>query len=104
MNDLLKDCKSEVRLRHATNTKWGDEVNLFHCMSHCALNMHYVNGVPLHDEMPNIKEFLLGNERYGYPPVAVLGEPGIEFHYSGAGFLVLQHLIEFVILCMEKNF
>ena len=94
VNDLLKDCKSEVRLRHPTNTKWGDEVNLLHCMSHCALNMHYVNGVPLHDEMPDIKEFLLGNERYGYPPVAVLGEPGIEFHYSGAGFLVLQHLIE----------
>jgi allantoicase len=93
-NQVLEQCGSTLRLQHATNADYGDQVNLTHLMSHCALNMHYVNGVPLDEDMPNVQDFLEGNERYGYPPVEVLGEPGKEFHYSGGGFLVLQHIIE----------
>jgi len=63
-------------------------------MSHCALNMHYVNGIPLTEPMVDVLELLNGNERYGYPAVDVIHEPGTTFQYSGGGFLVLQHIIE----------
>merc|ERR1719223_1194261 len=63
-------------------------------MSHCALNMHYVNGIPANEPMPPTTAFLRGNEKYGYPPIEVINEPGMVFKYSGGGFLVLAHLIE----------
>ena len=44
-------------------------------------------------------DFLNGNEKYSYPAIEVLSKPGTVFHYSGGGFLVLQHLIE----SFEKN-
>ena len=47
----------------------------------------------------SIKDFLNGNEKYSYPAIEVLSKPGTVFHYSGGGFLVLQHLIE----SFEKN-
>jgi len=90
-NKLLEQSGSSFRLDHPT---WGSKVALRHLMSHSALNMHYVNGVPLNEEMPDVLDFLRGNEKYGYPPVEVINEPGQVFKYSGGGFLVLQHLIE----------
>lgn len=91
VNDLLEKTTSTFRIRHS---KYGDKVLLWHLMSHSALNMHYVNGVPLDETMPDTRDFLEGNERYGYPPIDVVGKPGSLFQYSGGGFLVLQHLIE----------
>ena len=39
--------------------------------------MHYVNGVPLEDsDLPDTLEFLNGNEKYDYPPVQTISEPG----------------------------
>ena len=100
-NKLLRDCGSSFRLSHPNNVEWGEQVNLQHLMSHSALNMHYVNGVPLNAEenMLPIKDFLNGNKKYDYPAIEVLSKPGTVFHYSGGGFLVLQHLIE----SFEKN-
>jgi malate synthase len=69
-------------------------VRISHLMGHCALNLHYVNGVPLNREMPPIKEFLTGNKEYGYEAVKVVVPPGEKFQYSGGGFLVLERLIE----------
>lgn len=70
------------------------DLKIRHLMSHCALNLHYVNGVPANRKMPGITEFLRGNEEYGYEPVKVVHAPGEKFQYSGGGFLVLEHLIE----------
>ena len=69
-------------------------VKISHLMSHCALNLHYVNGVPANRKMPPIAEFIHGNETYGYEPVKVINPPGEKFQYSGGGFLVLEYLIE----------
>ncbi|GBG28752.1 Malate synthase, glyoxysomal [Hondaea fermentalgiana] len=91
VNDLLAQTQSTFRIK---NSKYGDKVFLWHLMSHSALNMHYVNGVPLSETMPETRDFLEGNETYGYPPIDVVGKPGTLFQYSGGGFLVLQHLIE----------
>jgi allantoicase len=44
--------------------------------------------------MPPISHFLTGNDKYGYAPVEVINPPGTIFQYSGAGFIVLEHLIE----------
>jgi malate synthase len=70
------------------------KVNILHLMSHSALNLHYVNGVPANRKMPPISEFLKGNAEYGYEPVKVINNPGEKFQYSGGGFLVLEYLIE----------
>lgn len=87
VDELLKYTESPFRL--------GDErVNITHLMGHSALNMHYVNGVPANRKMPPIKDFLNGNAEFGYVPVKVINTPGEVFQYSGAGFIVLEHLIE----------
>ena len=91
VNSLLEKTNSTFRLVHP---EWGNQVSIAHLMGHCALNMHYVNGVPLDEEMPSINNFLYGNEKYGYVPVEVINTPGSTFQYSGAGFIVLEHLIE----------
>lgn len=70
------------------------KLTIAHLMSHCALNLHYVNGVPLNKTMPKISEFLKGNTEYGYEPVKVINPPGEKFQYSGGGFLVLEYLLE----------
>lgn len=70
------------------------KVTITHLMSHCALNLHYVNGVPANRKMPTIDKFLRGNTEYGYDPIQVVNPPGEKFQYSGGGFLVLEHLIE----------
>lgn len=70
------------------------KVTIAHLMSHSALNLHYVNGVPADRDMPKISAFLKGNQEYGYEPVKVVNPPGEKFQYSGGGFLVLEHLIE----------
>jgi malate synthase len=69
-------------------------VTIAHLMGHCALNLHYVNGVPANRKMPQIKDFLKGNTDYGYEPIKVVNTPGEKFQYSGGGFIVLEHLIE----------
>jgi allantoicase/malate synthase/CubicO group peptidase (beta-lactamase class C family)/2-oxo-4-hydroxy-4-carboxy--5-ureidoimidazoline (OHCU) decarboxylase len=70
------------------------ELRICHLMSHQGLNLHYVNGVPLNEKMPKISEFLKGNEKYGYEKIKVINTPGEKFQYSGAGFIVLEHLLE----------
>jgi len=91
VNEVLGRTDSTFRIRDKTH---GEKVLLRHLMSHSALNMHYVNGVPLNEEMPDVRELVEGNEKYGYPAIEVVGEPGTLFQYSGGGFLVLQHIIE----------
>lgn len=95
VNRLLSQYGSTFKLKNKDSVEV-DEVTLEHLMNHSALNMHYVNGVPLGDEFPTIDKFLLGNECYGYEPIYVLGRPGVEFHYSGAGFIVLEYLLELI--------
>ncbi|OUR94160.1 hypothetical protein A9Q84_17800 [Halobacteriovorax marinus] len=96
VNELLAKTESTFRLKSSLGspTSWGDKVTLRHLMSHGALNMHYVNGVPADKEMPSICDFLEGNSDYGYEKIVVINEPGEKFQYSGAGFIVLEHLIE----------
>jgi allantoicase/malate synthase/CubicO group peptidase (beta-lactamase class C family) len=84
VNTLLKDFK----------IPGGDKVTIEHLMSHKALNLHYVNGVPADRKMPSISQFLTGNKDYGYDPIKVVNDPGTKFQYSGGGFLVLEHLLE----------
>ena len=90
VNELLSKTKSSYRIPG----EWGDQVTLTHLMNHHALNLHYVNGVPGNEPMPSIEEFLSGNPKYGYDAIQVVNPPGTKFKYSGAGFIVLEHLLE----------
>ena len=93
VNLLLAKTKSTFRIISANHT-WPDQVTIAHLMSHSALNMHYVNGVPANLKMPEIRNFLEGNNDYGYSPLEVINPPGTKFQYSGGGFLILEHLLE----------
>ncbi len=88
VNDLFASTDSTFRIPA------GEKVTLRDLMSHSALNMHYVNGVPADRPMPPVRDFLEGNKDYDYPPIQVQNPPGEKFQYSGGGFLVLEHLIE----------
>lgn len=94
VNKLLKSTKSAFRLTSKENPAWADQVLVRHLMSHSALNLHYVKGFSKDKSAPKIEEILLSPTRFGYEPVNVLSKPGTNFNYSGAGFLVLEHLIE----------
>jgi allantoicase/malate synthase/2-oxo-4-hydroxy-4-carboxy--5-ureidoimidazoline (OHCU) decarboxylase len=96
VNALLANTFSAFRIPslNADHPEWGDQVTIAQLMNHNGLNLHYVNGVPWDQPMPNVSEFLKGNTKYGYAPVGVINEPGSIFQYSGGGFLVLEHLIE----------
>lgn len=92
-NRLLQDLDSPYRIKSPINPSWADQVTLQHLMNHTALNMHYVKGFPCSQKMPRIEELLCRPADSGYEPVQVLSEPGHIFHYSGGGFLVLEHII-----------
>ncbi len=90
-----KDIPLETSVQHLLpELELDPRVTIAHLMSHCALNLHYVNGLPLNKKMPDIDKFLKGNAEYGYEPVKVVNTPGEKFQYSGGGFLVLEHLIQ----------
>jgi len=88
VNSLFNQTKSHFRIED------GDKVCLEHLMNHSALSMHYVKGISLQEKMPSCEELLNGSAKFQYEKVRVLHLPGTKFHYSGGGFLVLQHLIE----------
>lgn len=90
VNSLLEKTSSSFRLEG----KWGDQVQIKHLMSHSALNMHYVNGISEEMPFPPLKELLEGNSEFNYVKCEVQNEPGKIFSYSGAGFMVLEHLLE----------
>lgn len=96
VNELLSKTNSKFRIvsNDKDHSEWADEVKIKHLMGHNALNMHYVFGIPTNSEMPNVADLIIGNEEYRYEKASVINKPGTSFKYSGAGFLVLEHLIE----------
>jgi malate synthase/CubicO group peptidase (beta-lactamase class C family) len=92
VNALFARTKSAFRLRCDSAPSSADRVTIAHLMSHTALNMHYVPGLPSSAPMPPCAELLEGG--HGYEAARVICEPGTSFRYSGAGFIVLEHLIE----------
>jgi allantoicase/malate synthase/CubicO group peptidase (beta-lactamase class C family)/2-oxo-4-hydroxy-4-carboxy--5-ureidoimidazoline (OHCU) decarboxylase len=96
VNKILEKYNSDFRLKSKSNENWENQVTLKHLMGHGALNMHYVNGVPSGDEMPNINKFLSGNVKYSYEAIEIQNEPGTKFQYSGAGFIILEYIIELI--------
>jgi allantoicase/CubicO group peptidase (beta-lactamase class C family) len=98
VNGLLEKYDSPYRIPSGDPAfpDWGDRVTIAQLMDHSSLNMHYVNGIPISDAVPNVLDLITGSleERYGYAKVCAPKEPGSAFGYSGGGFLVLQHLIE----------
>ena len=59
---------------------------------------HYVHGVPRGSRFPPVVDLISGTAAqpapHGYASLEVTKAPGTAFHYSGGGFLVLQHLVE----------
>lgn len=91
VNELFARTSSPFRLK-SPNQGWAESVTVEHLLSHSALNMHYVKGIPSDLPFPSVTDFLNGG--HGYEPLQIIAEPGKEFHYSGGGFLVLEHLLE----------
>jgi len=100
VNSILDKYGSTFKLVSIDETSmWGDEVTFEMLLSHTAgLKMHYVNGISLKEEFPPVLDLLTGKyqDSHGYPSVRVQERPGEHFSYSGASFLVLQHVLEIV--------
>ena len=96
VNALLSKTSSGIRVLslNPKHPEWADQVTLTHLMSHEALNLHYVNGVPADQPMPSAKQLMVEHDQFHYEPSGVLNEPGSTFQYSGGGFIVLEHIIE----------
>jgi allantoicase/malate synthase/CubicO group peptidase (beta-lactamase class C family) len=72
-----------------------DHVTIRDLLQHTALNMHYVNGIE-GKSAPEIDPLLLRPQDFGYQKIEVKNRPGQKFSYSGAGFMVLEHILELV--------
>lgn len=94
VNDLLKDLKSTFRLNSTKNPDWSAKVCLRDLIAHSALNMHYVLGFDDLSARPPLEKLLLDPQKYGLTPIDVINMPGEVFSYSGAGFLVLEYILE----------
>ncbi len=96
VNELFTKSSSNFRIKtlNPNFEQSTDLVSIKNLLNHSALNLHYVNGVPANKAMPKISDFLEGNIEYKYPPIELIDIPGKNFHYSGGGFIVLEHLIE----------
>ncbi len=96
VNSLFEMTESSFRVTTLVkeHPEWADQVTLKHLLEHTALNLHYVNGFPLKNEMPNVLRLLDHDNCFGYAKIGVINPPGTIFQYSGGGFLVLEHLIE----------
>ena len=93
VNALLSKFGSAFSIEPKT---FGDAVEIRHLLNHSALSMHYVNGIENSQSFPNVSELINGSEKYNYKKVEAVCTPGSQFHYSGGGFLVLEHLIELI--------
>lgn len=94
VNDVLASSGTSFRLVSAENPEWADRVTIADLMRHTALNMHYVKGIAADAPLPKASALLDGNNAFDYEPVRVISDPGTTFKYSGAGFLVLETLLE----------
>lgn len=100
VNPLLAEAGTRFRLTTADGhpSSWADEATLEHMVNHTGVGMHYVNGVPLTKPFPPVLDLISGTEAkpapYGYASLEMVKQPGTAFHYSGGGFLVMQHLLE----------
>lgn len=94
VDDLLARAGSSFRVGGK------DPVTLEHLLSHSAMNMHYVKGFP--GKVPPVTELLAG--QHSYAKVEVIADPGKEFHYSGGGYLVLEHLLQSLGIKFENLF
>ena len=95
---LLAEAGSTFRLTAASGfpAEWAEEATLTHMLHHTGGGMHYVNGVPLTQPFPPVLHLISGTPEkpapHGYASLQMVKQPGTAFHYSGGGFLVMQHL------------
>ncbi len=96
VNALLSKTSSSIRVLslNPKHPEWADQVTLAHLMSHEALNLHYVTGIPLNQPMPSASQLIAEHDQFHYEPIEVLNEPGSSFQYSGGGFIMLEHVIQ----------
>lgn len=103
VNELLKELGADFKLESTIDPSWGDKVQLKHLMSHAALNMHYVNGFDFGAEVPKAEVLLKGLPANDYPKADVIHEPGTKFKYSGAGFILLEYIVELFLAKDNKT-
>ena len=98
--DVLSRLNSPFVLEVAPGVpkEWLHELKLYHLVNHTGLGLHYVNGVPPNRTggFPAVVELLQGKheKELGYPKIMLEKRPGTQFGYSGAGFMLLQHILE----------
>ena len=104
VNSVLEKYGSSFRLESIDKSNFrGDDVTFEMLLRHTAgLKMHYVNGISMKEEFPPVLDLLTGKyaDSHGYQNVYVHEKPGVHFSYSGASFLVLQHVLEII---QDKN-
>jgi hypothetical protein len=98
--DILRRLNSPFTLDVAPGVPkaWLHELKLYHLVNHTGLGLHYVNGVsPTRSGgFPSVLDLLQGKHEseLGYPKIVLEKRPGTKFGYSGAGFMLLQHILE----------
>ena len=98
--DVLARLSSPFRLVCAPGVpeRFLRELMLSHLVNHTGLGLHYVPGVPPSRSggFPPVLELLQGQHEaeLRYPHIMLEKRPGTKFAYSGAGFMLLQHILE----------
>lgn len=91
--DLDADVNGVLRSwRIPANDGWQARITPRHLLSHTSgLTVHGFPGYPAGSPVPDLPAILDG--RGNTPPVRVTSLPGVQFSYSGGGYVVLQQLL-----------
>jgi malate synthase len=104
---VLTDLKSPFHLCHQTDQDAAtclpvDALTLRDLLRHTGLSMHYVFGFKPDDGLPTMTALASNPKSYGYDAIHVVSSRDERFHYSGGGFIIIEHIFE-LLLGSEKN-
>jgi Beta-lactamase len=87
INNILQqfDDKLYIKVADGLPQEWENLLTIEHLINHSGLGIHYTEGIPVNQQL-NLLDY--------FNKIQIINKPGIAFKYSGAGYIILQYIIE----------
>ncbi|OGT41296.1 MAG: hypothetical protein A3F13_09870 [Gammaproteobacteria bacterium RIFCSPHIGHO2_12_FULL_40_19] len=103
-NKLFLDLPINQQLKSwkLSHSEYADIVTVRHCLNMTSgLSFGdpgtFFSGYGQYAALPTLLQILKGEKPATNPPIKIIYEPGTKYFYSGAGFMILQQLIEDIV-------
>ncbi len=96
---LTTPINSQLQSWHIPQSAYSDEVTPLQCLNMTSGLIYgkpntQFSGYGNNTNLPSLKQFLNGESPATNPPIHAFYPPGTRYHYTGAGYMVIQQLIE----------